>query len=47
MLHAPEIREVLLAERRPERAVAELFDRAMNAGGVDNITLAVIDIEKA
>jgi len=46
MLHAPEIREVLAADRRPERAVAKLFDRAMNAGGVDNITLAVIDIDK-
>jgi serine/threonine protein phosphatase PrpC len=46
MLHAPEIREILSAERRAEKAVAELFDRAMNAGGVDNITLAVVDIEK-
>jgi len=46
MLHTPEIREVLLAERCAERAVAALFDRAMSAGGVDNITLAVIEIEK-
>jgi serine/threonine protein phosphatase PrpC len=46
MLHAPEIREVLAGERRAEKAVVELFERAMNAGGVDNITLAVIEIEK-
>jgi serine/threonine protein phosphatase PrpC len=47
MLHAPEIREILLAEQKPEKAVAELFDRAMNAGGVDNITLTVVEIDKA
>jgi serine/threonine protein phosphatase PrpC len=47
MLHAPEIHEILLAERHPEKAASELFDRAMNAGGVDNITLAIIEIEKA
>jgi serine/threonine protein phosphatase PrpC len=46
MLHAPEIRGVLIDERRAEKAVVELFERAMNAGGVDNITLAVVEIEK-
>lgn len=46
MLHAPEIREILADERRAEKAAAELFDRAMNAGGVDNITLAIVEIEK-
>ena len=47
MLHAPEIREILVAERHANKAAAELFERAMNAGGVDNITLAVVEIEKA
>jgi len=46
MLHSPEIREILGAEHGAERAVTALFNRAMNAGGVDNITLAVIEVEK-
>jgi serine/threonine protein phosphatase PrpC len=46
MLHSPEILEILAAESRADRAVKRLFERAMNAGGVDNITLAVIEIEK-
>ncbi len=46
MLHSPEIREILGAEKSAERAVIALFNRAMNAGGVDNITLAVIEIER-
>ncbi len=46
MIHAPVIREILLSKREAGRAVSELFERAMEAGGVDNITLAVIDIEK-
>jgi serine/threonine protein phosphatase PrpC len=46
MLHSPEILQVLNSEHRADRAVAALFDRAMNVGGVDNITLAVIDVEK-
>lgn len=46
MLHSPEILEILLVEPRADRAVKTLFDRAMNAGGTDNITLALIEIEK-
>jgi serine/threonine protein phosphatase PrpC len=46
MLHSPEILEILVAQQRADHAVSTLFDRAMNAGGVDNITLAVIEIEK-
>lgn len=46
MLHSPEILDILVAEPSAERAVKTLFERAMNAGGVDNITLAVIEIEK-
>ena len=46
MLHSPEIHEILADESRAERAVATLFDRAMNVGGVDNITLAVIEVQK-
>ena len=47
MLHSPEILEILCEEHRADRAAAELFQRAMDAGGVDNITLAVVEIEKA
>ncbi|EDY20709.1 protein serine/threonine phosphatase [Chthoniobacter flavus Ellin428] len=47
MLHSPEILEVLCDEKRAERAATSLFQRAMNAGGVDNITLAVVEIERS
>ena len=46
MLLTAEIQEVLVAEPEAEAAVTALFQRAMTAGGVDNITLAVIEIEK-
>jgi protein phosphatase len=47
MLHSPDIRDVMFTERHLDKAVSNLFDRAMKAGGVDNITLAVIEVEKA
>lgn len=46
MLISKEIQEILLAKPEAEAAVTALFERAMAAGGVDNITAAVIDIEK-
>jgi serine/threonine protein phosphatase PrpC len=46
MLHSPEIIAVLKAEQRADQAVATLFQCAMDAGGMDNITLAVIEVEK-
>ncbi len=47
MLVSAEIYKVMLANPEAEAAVSALFERAMAAGGVDNITLAVIDVEKA
>jgi len=46
MLVPADIQEVLLAEAEAGAAVTALFERAMAAGGVDNITLAVIEVEK-
>ncbi len=45
MLHAPEIRAIMLAERETAAVVAALSAGAMAAGGMDNITIAVVDVE--
>jgi len=45
MLHAPEIQEIMLAESEARAAVAALFAGAMRAGGMDNITIAVVEVE--
>lgn len=45
MLHAPEIQEIMLTEHEANAAVAALFAGAMAAGGMDNITIAVVDVE--
>ncbi len=45
MLHAPEIRAIMLAEKDAAAVVAALSAGAMAAGGMDNITIAVIDVE--
>jgi PPM family protein phosphatase len=46
MMKTSEIEEILAAQPKSEDAVSALFQAAMDAGGVDNITLAVIDIER-
>ena len=45
MLHAPEIQEIMLAESVAAAAATALFAGAMAAGGMDNITVAVVDVE--
>jgi serine/threonine protein phosphatase PrpC len=45
MLHAPEIEEIMLAKKEAGAAVVALFAAAMEAGGMDNITIAVVDVE--
>ena len=47
MLHAPVIRAIMLAERDAAAVVAALSAGAMAAGGMDNITIAVVDVEPA
>jgi serine/threonine protein phosphatase PrpC len=46
MVHSSVIREILAADATPEAAARTLFEQAMEAGGVDNITVAVIEVEK-
>jgi serine/threonine protein phosphatase PrpC len=46
MVVTADIEEILLAEPDNQAAAVSLFERAMEAGGVDNITVAVIDVEK-
>jgi len=46
MLVSTEIQKILLAEPAAGAAASVLFQRAMAAGGVDNISIAVLDIEK-
>lgn len=46
MVTTAKIEEILLAEPDATAAATALFERAMEAGGVDNITVAVIEIEK-
>ncbi len=45
MLHEPQIREILATQPPADAAVAALFAGAMDAGGRDNITIAVVDVE--
>lgn len=45
MLPAPEIEALVRVERAAAGAVAALFAGAMEAGGRDNITIAVVDVE--
>jgi serine/threonine protein phosphatase PrpC len=45
MLGRVEIEEITAAIGTPEATAEALFLRAMEAGGLDNITLAVIDVE--
>jgi protein phosphatase len=40
-----EIEEIMLAEHAAEVTAEALFGLAMDAGGVDNITLAIVDVE--
>ena len=47
MLAPSVIEEILAQESDPAAAVALLFHLAMDAGGVDNITLALLDVEKS
>lgn len=46
MVHTPEIRRLLLEHPDAENATHALFVEAMAAGGMDNITLAVIEVER-
>lgn len=46
MLPDDEIGRVLATSPTPDAAVDELIDRALNAGGQDNITVVVVDIER-
>ena len=47
MLPASAIEEILAQETDPAAATALLFHLAMDAGGVDNITLTILDVEKS
>ncbi len=47
MLPASEITALMAANRDATAAVAALFAAAMDAGGLDNITITVIEVEKA
>ena len=46
MMKTSEIEEIFVARPNIEDTVSGLFQAAMDAGGVDNITIAVIDIER-
>ncbi len=46
MIHSAAIQKILSTETNPQAAATALFEKAMNAGGVDNITVAVIEIAK-
>jgi protein phosphatase len=46
MLVSSEIEGILAREPNAETAATALFEKAMKAGGVDNITVAVLEIEK-
>lgn len=46
MVSDDRIREVLLAESAPEAAVWTLIEEANSAGGMDNTTVAVVDVEQ-
>jgi protein phosphatase len=47
MVVTREIEKILVQKHNPKAAATALFEKAMGAGGVDNITVAVVDIEKA
>ena len=47
MLAAAEIETLVRGERAAAGVVAALFSAAMEAGGRDNITIAVVDVEPA
>ncbi len=46
MVITSEIEKIMVSKTSAKAAATALFDRAMAAGGVDNITVAVIEIEK-
>jgi PPM family protein phosphatase len=46
MLSHDVVQETIAAEREPTAAVRRLFQQAMDAGGLDNITLAVFDVAR-
>ena len=46
MMKTCEIEEILDAQPKIEDAVSGLFRAAMDVGGVDNITIAIVDIER-
>jgi serine/threonine protein phosphatase PrpC len=46
MMKTSEIEEIFQAKPKIEDAVSGLFEAAMEVGGVDNITIAIIDIER-
>ncbi len=46
MVISREIEKILVHKHNPKAAATALFEKAMAAGGVDNITVAVVDIEK-
>jgi PPM family protein phosphatase len=45
MVDPPQVKEILVAEREPQRAADRLIEIANDAGGEDNITVVVIDVE--
>jgi serine/threonine protein phosphatase PrpC len=45
MLHLAEIEQIMAAESDAGAAVSALFADAMAAGGMDNITIAVVEVE--
>jgi protein phosphatase len=47
MLSAKTIESYLIPQLKPVAAVQSLFSAAIEAGGRDNITIAIVDIEKA
>jgi serine/threonine protein phosphatase PrpC len=46
MLPTAEIAEIMAAQRDSTAAVAALFAAAMEAGGLDNITISVVEVER-
>jgi PPM family protein phosphatase len=47
MLAVKDIESYLVTQLKPVAAVQSLFSAAMEAGGRDNITIAIVDVEKA
>ena len=46
MISVKDIESYLIPQLRPVAAVQSLFSAAMEAGGRDNITIAIVDVEK-